>query len=86
LRWHEEERAKTDREILIKETKYGKIRFKLARWEGRAVNLSPEYEDCKRLALGKGIPLKEVFEEAKRVAIILKGNRRLRLQKGPEPR
>jgi hypothetical protein len=86
LRWHEEERAKTDREILIKETKYGKIRFKLARWEGRAVNLSPEYEDCKRLALGKGIPLKEVFEEAKRVAIILKGNRRLRSQKGPEPR
>ncbi len=81
LRWHEEERAKTDREILIKETKYGKIRFKLARWEGRAVNLSPEYEDCKRLALGKGIPLKEVFEEAKRVAITLKGNGRLISQK-----
>jgi uncharacterized protein (TIGR00299 family) protein len=73
LRWHEEERAKTDREILIRETKYGRIRFKLARWEGRAVNLSPEYEDCKRLAIGKGIPLKEVFEEAKRVGIILKG-------------
>lgn len=68
LRWHEEERAKTDREILTKETKYGKIRFKLASWEGRVVNLSPEYEDCKRSALKKGVPLKEVFEEAKRVA------------------
>ncbi|MGA2315595.1 MAG: nickel pincer cofactor biosynthesis protein LarC [Thermodesulfobacteriota bacterium] len=75
LRWHEEERAKTDREILTKETKYGKIRFKLARWEGRIVNLSPEYEDCKRLALENGIPLKEVFEEAKRVAITLQKNK-----------
>ena len=71
LRWHEEERAKADREILTRETKYGKIRFKLARWDGRVVNLSPEYEDCKRSALKKGVPLKEVFEEAKRVATTL---------------
>jgi uncharacterized protein (TIGR00299 family) protein len=68
LRWHEEERAKAERETLTKETPYGKIRFKLARWEGRVVNISPEYEDCKRLALKEGIPLKDVFEEAKRLA------------------
>ena len=74
LRWHEEERAKTDREILTQETPYGKIRFKLAKWEGKVVNLSPEYEDCKRLALEKGVPLKEVFEEAKRVATTLQKN------------
>ncbi len=74
LRWHQEERAKTDREILTQETKYGKIRFKLAKWEGKVVNLSPEYEDCKRLALEKRVPLKEVFEEAKRVATPLQKN------------
>jgi uncharacterized protein (TIGR00299 family) protein len=74
LRWHQEGRAKTDREILTQETKYGKIRFKLAKWEGKVVNLSPEYEDCKRLALAKRVPLKEVFEEAKRVAITLQKN------------
>jgi uncharacterized protein (TIGR00299 family) protein len=77
LRWHQEGRAKTDREILTQETKYGKIRFKLAKWEGKVVNLSPEYEDCKRLALEKRVPLKEVFEEAKRVEITLRGNKRL---------
>ena len=66
LRWHEEEREKSDREILSEETKYGKIRFKLARWEGKIVNLSPEYEDCKRLALENRVPLKEVFEEAQK--------------------
>jgi len=69
LRWHEEERAKSDREILTFKTKYGKIRFKLAKWEGEIVNLSPEYEDCKRLALEKKVPLKEIFEEAKRLAM-----------------
>jgi uncharacterized protein (TIGR00299 family) protein len=78
LRWHVEEREKSDREILTKETKYGKIRFKLARWEGRIVNLSPEYEDCKKLAIENRVPLKEVFEEARRVAILFQKNRQVR--------
>ena len=78
LRWHVEEREKSDREILTKETKYGKIRFKLARWEGRIVNLSPEYEDCKKLAIENRVPLKEVFEEARRVAILFQKNRQIR--------
>ena len=68
LRWHEEERNRADREILTLGTRYGKIRFKLARWEGRVVNVSPEYEDCKRLAVKKKITLKEVFEEARKEA------------------
>ncbi len=69
LRWHEEERAKAEREIVPLKTKYGRIRFKLARWEGKAINLSPEYEDCKRVAAEKGIPLKQIFEEARNEAV-----------------
>jgi len=69
LRWHEEERSRTDREIIPFHTRHGEIRFKIARWEGSVVNLSPEYEDCKRLALKKGIPLKDVFDEAKKKAM-----------------
>ena len=69
LRWHEEERAKAEREIVPLKTKYGRIRFKLARWEGKVINVSPEYEDCKKLATEKGIPLKEIFEEARKEAI-----------------
>jgi uncharacterized protein (TIGR00299 family) protein len=71
LRWREEERSLADRETLPIQTRYGKIRFKLARWEGRMVNLSPEYDDCKRLSLRKRIPLKEIFEEARREAMAL---------------
>jgi len=76
LRWHEEERAKADREIIPCQTKYGRIRFKVSRWEGRVVNLSPEYEDCKKLALEKGIPLKQIFEEAKKEIAIFQARER----------
>jgi hypothetical protein len=69
VRWHDEERNRTDREIVTLGTRYGKIRFKLARWEGKVVNLSPEYEDCKRLAVKKKRTLKEVFEEARKRAL-----------------
>ncbi len=68
VRWHEQERACAEREMISIETKHGAIRFKLARWGGRVVNLSPEYEDCKRLAAREGIPLKEVFEEARKAS------------------
>ncbi|OGP77659.1 MAG: TIGR00299 family protein [Deltaproteobacteria bacterium RBG_16_49_23] len=75
LRWREEERSCADREILSLRTRYGKLRFKLAKWEGKMANLSPEYEDCKRLALNQGISIKEVFEEAKRTGMIFREGR-----------
>jgi uncharacterized protein (TIGR00299 family) protein len=71
LRWHEDSRVRAEREILSLDTKHGRIRFKVARWNGRIVNISPEYEDCKHLALEKGIPLKDVFEESKRATATL---------------
>ncbi|MFB3885724.1 MAG: nickel pincer cofactor biosynthesis protein LarC [Thermodesulfobacteriota bacterium] len=69
LRWREEERARADREIITLDTRYGTIRYKIARWEERLINLAPEYEDCKRIALRRKVPLKDVFEEARRVAM-----------------
>jgi pyridinium-3,5-bisthiocarboxylic acid mononucleotide nickel chelatase len=68
LRWHEDDRMRAEREIVSRRTKYGEIRFKIARWNGKVINISPEYEDCKRKALEKRIPLKDVFEEARKAA------------------
>jgi uncharacterized protein (TIGR00299 family) protein len=68
LRWHEDEREKAERESVSLKTRYGNISFKIARWNGEVVNVAPEYEDCKRKALEKGIPLKDVFEEARKAA------------------
>lgn len=52
------------RETLLLETPYGKVRAK-ASWLGeRMVNLSPEYEDCREIAHRQGVPLKEVYAAA----------------------
>jgi uncharacterized protein (TIGR00299 family) protein len=73
LRWHENERLKADREIVSLRTKYGEIRFKVGRWDGKVINISPEYDDCRRRALEKRVPLKDVFEEARKAARSIRG-------------
>lgn len=45
-------------------TPYGRVRVKLAYGPGGHVHLAPEYEDCKRLAREKQVPLKEVYNAA----------------------
>ena len=53
-------RKKLHREISEVETKYGKVRVKIS----GELRFQPEYEDCKRLALEKGVPIQEVYQEA----------------------
>ncbi|WP_432648562.1 nickel pincer cofactor biosynthesis protein LarC, partial [Mitsuokella sp.] len=50
------------------DTPYGPVSCKLAYWQGKLVNVKPEYEDCCRLARENGIPLKTV-EQAARMAV-----------------
>jgi len=53
-------RKKLRREVQEVETTFGKIRVKVAGdWR-----FQPEYEDCKRIALEKGVPIQEVYQEA----------------------
>ncbi len=70
VRWREETRCCAARQVISLETKYGPLRFKLASWKGEPINLSPEYEDCKKLALTQNVPLKQIYEEAKKVALL----------------
>jgi uncharacterized protein (TIGR00299 family) protein len=50
------------------ETRYGAVGIKIGQVEGRVVSVAPEYEDCARVARETGVPLREVFEEAVRLA------------------
>lgn len=45
-------------------TPYGNVRVKLAHGPDGRVNVAPEYEDCRRLAREKDVPLKVVYEAA----------------------
>lgn len=49
-------------------TPYGAVRVKLAYGPDGHINVAPEYEDCKRLAREKDVPLKLIYEAAIRSA------------------
>jgi len=73
VRLYEARRKKLSRESVVVETKYGKVGVKVGKLGDVVKNISPEYEGCRRIALQLGIPLKEVYEEAKRVAREMRG-------------
>jgi uncharacterized protein (DUF111 family) len=64
VRSYEVMRRALQREIVPVATQYGEVRVKVARQDGRMLNFSPEFEDCKRLAEQKGVPLRTVIAEA----------------------
>ncbi len=64
LRWRLDQRFMLQREIVSVETRYGKVACKKATHGEQMVNIKPEYEDCKRIALQQQVPLKTVLEEA----------------------
>lgn len=54
------------REIFTVDTVYGTVRVKSAYFNGKRVKSKPEYEDCKKIAIEKGIPIGRVYEEINR--------------------
>jgi uncharacterized protein (DUF111 family) len=48
-------------------TPWGTVRVKTGYHGGRLVEYAPEYEDCRRAARNGGVPLKMVYEEARRL-------------------
>jgi uncharacterized protein (TIGR00299 family) protein len=56
-------RKKLARELREIDTSYGKIRVKISRRGDEVLTATPEYEDCRRIAEERKIPLKQVIEE-----------------------
>jgi pyridinium-3,5-bisthiocarboxylic acid mononucleotide nickel chelatase len=68
IRTHTAGRWKRRRDFATVTTPYGAVRIKRG-WEGeRIVILSPEFEDCRRLAETAGVSVQAVHEAAKRAA------------------
>lgn len=64
LRWHAVERLVLPRETITVETPYGAVQVKIAVAPDGTRNVAPEYEDCRRLALERGVALKLVYQAA----------------------
>lgn len=47
-------------------TKWGNVKVKIGTFNGKAVNVQPEFEDCAKLAKAHGVPVKEIIDTAKR--------------------
>lgn len=54
-------RYEADRKIVTVTTSLGQVSVKVKIMEGANVAVSPEYEDCRKIALEKGSPLEEVL-------------------------
>jgi len=65
VRRREEVRTKLERRFVEAEVFGEKVTVKLGLLGGEAVNISPEYESCARVAREKSIPLREVYEAAR---------------------
>jgi len=61
VRIYEARRKVLERELVTVETPYGAVKVKVAKREGKVVNVAPEYDDCQQLASEKSVPLKEVI-------------------------
>jgi uncharacterized protein (TIGR00299 family) protein len=47
-------------------TEFGDVRVKISRVNGRILHVAPEYDDCRKLAVEKDVPLQRVIAEAMR--------------------
>jgi pyridinium-3,5-bisthiocarboxylic acid mononucleotide nickel chelatase len=54
------------REHVSVSTTFGDVRIKLSRINGRIQHAAPEFDDCRKLAMEKDVPLQQVINEALR--------------------
>jgi len=64
VRRREESRQALARKWVTVDTRWGKVRMKVASMNGTVTNYAPEYEDCRRIAAENCVPLKSVMQEA----------------------
>jgi len=62
------ERIVAERRLREVETPWGKVQVKEKWLAGERISISPEYEDCARIARAQGIPLQQVFEVVREAA------------------
>ena len=65
-RMHTTARRTLPRETVNVHTRYGDAHVKLARVNGSIRHVAPEYEDCRKLASEKNVPLQQVISEVLR--------------------
>ncbi len=71
LRFRDMERERLDRTTVMVETELGQVRMKVGRRGGVVVNVSPEFDDCARIAAERSVGVKHVQALAMRAYLDL---------------
>ena len=66
VRHYRAARTCLERKIARVKTPLGRVRIKVSTLGDEIVNIQPEYEDCKKIAEKKKLPLREVMDEVKK--------------------
>ncbi len=67
LRKYEIEKILMPREFEKIQTKYGEITIKKAMKDGKVIKYKAEYEECKKIAFEKDIPITEIYKEVAKI-------------------
>jgi uncharacterized protein (TIGR00299 family) protein len=68
VRFYEVGRITLDRESQTIKTLYGPVKVKVGSLDGKLLKISPEYEDCKKIARREKLPIKKVYEDVRKLA------------------
>ncbi len=63
LRFYETKRKTLQREIKTIDTEFGKVKIKYSRYDDEILKMTPEYDDCKKIAKRFKIPLIKVMKK-----------------------
>ncbi|MHB1348912.1 MAG: nickel pincer cofactor biosynthesis protein LarC [Desulfobulbaceae bacterium] len=66
LRFHSEQRRTLPRNLMTLQTRWGEVRVKKISSPAGEV-ITPEYEECRRLALTHALPIRQIYEEIGRL-------------------
>jgi uncharacterized protein (DUF111 family) len=55
------------RQFIPIDTPWGQVRVKAGYYQGRIIQYAPEFKECEAIAREKNIPLKQVYDEVKRL-------------------
>ncbi|MGZ3611633.1 MAG: nickel pincer cofactor biosynthesis protein LarC2, partial [Ktedonobacteraceae bacterium] len=61
------QRIKAQRVLENLQTPFGPVSIKIKRLGNRVISATPEYDDCQRIALEKGIPLEDVYDVVRQI-------------------
>jgi len=64
IRYYGVERKMLEREFVKVSVANSIISVKVAKLDGKIVNVAPEFEECKKVAINTGLPLKQVMAQA----------------------